>query len=82
MFLKADQHTKVGQLKYKKGQNPDNFSTAIGSLDVEYRNHLSEDDKIATFVSAMVPFYGEAIVNEMERLGKEVTCDAIVKKIV
>ena len=25
MFLKADQKTRLGQLKYKKGQNPDNF---------------------------------------------------------
>ena len=58
------------------------LSTAISSLEVEYRNHLSEDDKIATVVSAMGSIYGEAIANEMERLGKEVTCDAIVKKIV
>ena len=73
MFSKAEQKTKLGQLKYKKGQNSDEFSTAIGSLEVEYRNHLSEDDKIATFVSAMGSIYGETIVNKMERLGKEVT---------
>ena len=79
-FSKADQKTKLGQLKYKKGQNPDNFSTAIGGLEVEYMNQLSEDDKIATLVSAMGPFYGETIVNEMEKPGKEVTCDAIVKE--
>ena len=42
---------------------------------------MSEDDKIATRVSAMKPFYGEIIVNEMEKLGKEVTCDAIVKQM-
>jgi hypothetical protein len=81
MFSKAEQKTKLGQLKYKKGQNPDDFGTAISSLEVEYRNQLSEDDKIATVVSAMGSIYGEAIVNEMERLGKEVTCDAIVKKL-
>ena len=81
MFSKAEQKTKLGQLKYKKGQNPDDFSTAISSLEVEYRNHLSEDDKIATVVSAMGSIYGETIVNEMERLGKEVTCDAIVKQL-
>ena len=57
MFLKADQKTKLGQLKYKKGQNPDNFSTATGGLEVEYRNKLSKDDKIAMLVSAMRPFY-------------------------
>ena len=28
MFSKAEQKTKLGQLKYKKGQNPDDFSTA------------------------------------------------------
>ena len=78
MFSKAEQKTKLGQLKYKKGQNPDNFSTAIGGLEVEYRNQPSEDDKIATLLSTMGPFYGETIVNKMERLGKEVTCDAIV----
>ena len=69
-------------MKYKKGQNPDDFSTAISSLEVEYRNHLSKDDTIATILSVMGPFYGETIVNKMERLGKEVTCDALVKKIV
>ena len=66
---------------YKKGQNPDDFSTAIRSLEVEYRNHLSEDDNIATVVSAMGSIYGETIINEMERPGKEVTCDTIVKKM-
>ena len=66
-------------MKYKKGQNPHDFGTAIGGLEVEYRNQLSKDDKIATLVSAMRPFYGETIVNEMEKLRKEVTCDAIVK---
>ena len=81
VFSKAEQKTKVGQLKYKKGQNPDDVSTAISSLEVEYRNHLSEDDKIVIVVSAMGSIYGETIVNEMERLGKEVTCDAIVKKL-
>ena len=80
MFSKSEQKTEVGQLKYKKGQNPDDFSTGIGSLEVEHRNHLSKDDKIATIVSAMGSFYGETIVNKMERLGKEITCDAIVKK--
>ena len=29
MFSKAEQKTRLGQLKYKKGQNPDNFGTAI-----------------------------------------------------
>ena len=73
MFSKAEQKTKLGQLKYKKGQNPNDFSTAISSLEVEYRNQLSEDDKIDTVLSAMGTFYGETIVNKMERLGKEVT---------
>ena len=79
MFLKADQKIKLGQLEYKKGQNPDNFSTAIGGLEVEYRNQLSKDNKIATLVSTLRLFYGETIVNEIEKLRKEVTCDAIVK---
>ena len=83
MFSKTEEKTKVGQLKYKKGQNPDNFGTAIGGLKVEYRNQLNEDDKIATLVNAVGHFYGETIVNEMEKLeaakGKEVTCGAIMK---
>ena len=29
----------------------------------------------------MGSIYGETIVNKMERLGKEVTCDAIVKQL-
>ena len=70
MFSKADQKTKLGQLKYKKGQNPDDVSTAIGGLEVEYRNQLSKDDKIVTLVSAMEPFYGETSINEMEKLRK------------
>ena len=37
MFSKAEQKTNLGQLKYKKGQNPDNFSTAIGGLEIEYK---------------------------------------------
>ena len=56
LFSKAKQKTKLGQLKYKKGQNRDMFSTAIGGLYVEYRNQLSKDDKIATLVSVVEPF--------------------------
>ena len=73
VFSKAYQKTKLGQLKYKKGQNPDNFSTGIGGPEVEYRNKWIEDDKITMIVSAMRPFYGETIVNKMEKLGKEIT---------
>ena len=44
---------------------------------------MSKDDNIATLVSAMGLFYGETIINKMEKLeaakGKEVTCDALVK---
>ena len=79
MFSKAEQKKKVGQLKYKKEQNPDNFCTAIGGLKVEYRNQLSKDDRMTTLVSTVVPFHGETIVNKMEKLGKEAICDAIVK---
>ena len=43
-------------MKYKEGQNPDNFSIAIGGLEVGYRNQLSKDDKITTLVSVMGPF--------------------------
>ena len=53
VFSKAEQKTKLGQLKYKKGQNLADFNTAIGCLEVKYRNQLSKDDKIATLVSAM-----------------------------
>ena len=42
---------------------------------------MSKDDNIVTLVSAMRPFHGKIIVNKMEKLGKEVTCDAIVKKM-
>ena len=40
----------------------------------------SKYDKIVTLVSAVGPFYGETIVIKMEKLGRETTCDAIVKK--
>ena len=77
MFSKAERKTKLCQLKYKKGQNPDDFATAIGGLEVEYRNKFSKEDTISTPVSVVVPFYGETIVNTMEKLetskGKEVT---------
>ena len=63
MFSKAEQKTKLGQLKYNKRQDPNNFGTAIGGLEVEYRNQLSNDDQIATLVNAVGPFYGETIVN-------------------
>ena len=85
MFLKAEQNTKLGQLKYKKGQNPDNFGTAIGGLEVKYRNKFTKYYKIATLVSAVGRFYGETIINKMEKLeaakGNDVTCDAIVEKL-
>ena len=51
----------------------------IGGLEVEYRNQLNKDNRIATLVSSVGPFRGETIVNKMEKLGKEVACDAIVK---
>ena len=56
MFLKAKQKTKLGHLKYNKRQNPVNFGTAIGGLEVEYRNQFSKYGNIATLVSAMGPF--------------------------
>ena len=56
MLLKADKKTKLGKLKYKKEQNPDNCDTSIGGLEVEYRKQISKDDKIATLVSAVGPF--------------------------
>ena len=34
MFLKAEQNTKLGQLKYKNGQNTNNYGTVIGGLEV------------------------------------------------
>ena len=34
VFSKAEEKTKIGQLKHKKGQNPDNFATAFGGLEV------------------------------------------------
>ena len=81
MFSKAEQKAKLDQLMYKKGQNPNDFGTAIIGLEVEYRNKFSKEDKIATLVSAVGSFYGETIVNKMEKLklagGKEVTYDAI-----
>ena len=85
MFLKAEQKTKLGQLKYTKGKNPDNFATAIGGPEVEYRIKISKEDTISTLLSAVGPFHGEAIVDNMEKLEnaerKEVTCDAIVEKL-
>ena len=36
MYSKAEQNMELGQLKYKKQQNPDDFGTAIGGLEVEY----------------------------------------------
>ena len=53
MFSKAVHKTQLVQLKYKKGQNPDKFGTAIEGLEVGYRNQLSKDDKIATLMSAV-----------------------------
>ena len=85
MFLKAKQKTKLGHLKYNKRQNPVNFGTAIGGLEVEYRKQLSKDDNIVTLVSAVGSFHRETTVNEMEKLesakGKGVTGDAIVENL-
>ena len=57
----------------------------IGGPEVEYRNKFRKDDKISTLLSAVGPFYGETIVNNMEKLktaeGKEITCDAIMEKL-
>ena len=46
MFSIAEQKITLGQLKYKKGQNPENFGTVIGGLEVEYRNQLSKGQQI------------------------------------
>ena len=85
MLSAAEQRMILGRLKFKKGQNPDNVATAIGALQVEYRNNISKEDKIVTLVSAVGPFCEEIIVNKMEKIksakGKEVTCDAIVGKL-
>ena len=85
MYSKADEKTKLGQLKYKKGHNPDNFSTAMKGLQVEYRNKFNKKGKIAALVSAIGPCYEETIVKEMEKLKsaeeKYVTCDVVVENL-
>jgi hypothetical protein len=42
MLSKADQKTKLGFLKLEKGQDPDDFGTAIESLEIEYRNNFCQ----------------------------------------
>jgi hypothetical protein len=85
MLSKAEQKTKLGLLRLRQGQDPDDFGTAIESLEIEYRNNFSEDDKVSALVSAAGPQYGATILNEMERLesleGGEVTCDALIEKL-
>ena len=43
---------KLGLLKLKRGQYPDNFFTANEALEIEYGNNSTEDDKVVAAVSA------------------------------
>ena len=74
----------MGPLKLKKGQYPDNVVTATGSIKIEHRNTVTEDDKVEALVSVAGPQYIHTFPNEMERLknaeGEEVQCDALVEK--
>jgi hypothetical protein len=68
MLSKAEQKTKLGLLKLKKDQDPDDFGTAIESLEIEYWNNFSKEDKVSALVSTAGIQYGATILNETERL--------------
>ena len=54
-LLKAHQKKKLMKLKLKNGQDPDEFGTAIASLEIGYRNTFEEEDKIVALVGAAGP---------------------------
>ena len=70
------------KLKLKNGQDPDEFGTAITSLEIEYRNTFEEEDKIAALVGAAGPQYATTIISETKRVAasnKDVTCDELIE---
>ena len=69
-------------LDLKMGQDPDELSTAIAQLEIEYRNDLQESNKVAALVSAVGLQYASLIHSEtmiIERAGEEVTCDVLIE---
>ena len=82
ILSKVHQKKKLMKLKLKNGQDPDEFGTAIASLEIEYRNTFEEEDKIAALVGAAGPQYATTIISETKRVAgsnKNVTCDELIE---
>ena len=60
MLSKVEANTKLGLLKLKIVQCPDNFVTAIKALEIEYGSNFTEDNKVTAVASSVGPYYKDA----------------------
>jgi hypothetical protein len=80
-MARAEQKLRLGELTLQDGEDPDDFSTKVATLEMEFNNVLEEDDKIATLFSVSGEKYATMILSErklLESRGEDVTFDALV----
>ena len=65
---KADQRQRLGELTLKEDEDPHDFNLKIAALELEYNNKLTEEDKIATLLSAVSVKYGLKILGKQRLL--------------
>ena len=81
-MAKAQQMQRLGDLTLKDCEDPDDFSLKIASLELEFNNLLSKEDKIATLIGVAGAKYAAKICGEQKLIksrGDEITFRALVE---
>ena len=81
-MARAEQKQRIGELTLKVDEDPDNYNVAVATLELEYRNTLSEEDKIAALIGVAGEKYATTIHGEqklIESRNEEVTFEALVE---
>ena len=83
-MAKAQQRKRLGELTMKDCEYPHGFGLNIASLELEFNNSLSKEDKLATLISAAGSRYATTICGEKKLVksqGEEITFKAILAAI-
>ena len=83
-MAKAQQKKKLGELTMKDSEDPHGFGLKIASLELEFNNTLSDEDKMATLIGVAGSRYATTIRGEkklFESKGEEITFKALLTAI-
>ena len=81
-MVKAQQNKRLGELTLKDCKDLHGFGLKIASLELKFNNSLSEEDKMATLISAAGSRHTTTILGEkklFESKDKEITFKALLE---